>query len=176
MNTSTPFASADQTVMMMGACILFFGGLAIGFPVQAAGAPVIGLAHTLGLLEAAFMFVFVVLRPQLRLSPFNAWLFCGVTIIAFYCNFAGVCVPVLTGAGAGLYLPPWGAYLDNAPSPTNTAVALLLNASALALVIPPLPAVGWFDRRRQSDRLQAATAVVSVVATIGLVIVTVVTS
>jgi hypothetical protein len=176
MTMSTPFRSADQTVMMMGACLLFLGGLLIGVPVEAPGAPVIGLAHTLGLLEAVFLFVFVVLRPHLRFSPFNAWLFCAVAILAFYCNFAGVSVTVLTGAGAGLYLPPWGAYLDNAPSPTNTLVAWLLNASALALVLPFMLVVGWIDRTRQSDRLQAATAVVSVLATIGLVALTVVTS
>ncbi len=176
MTPSMPFRSADQTVMMIGACLLFFGGLAIGVPVTAPGAPIIGLAHTLGLLEAVFMFAFVVLRPHLRLSPFNAWLFCAVTFVAFYTNFAGVCVTVLTGAGAGMYLPPWGAYLDNAPSPTNTLVAWLLNASALALVLPLMLAAGWIDRTRQSDRLQTALAVVAVLATIGLVVLTAMTS
>jgi hypothetical protein len=176
MTQSTPFRSADQTVMMAGACLLFFGGLAIGVPVTAPGAPIIGLAHTLGLIEAVFMFAFVVLRPHLRFSPFNAWLFCAVTFAAFYTNFAGVSVTVLTGAGAGEYLPPWGAFLDNAPSPTNTLVAYLLNASALALVLPLMLFAGWIDRTHQSDRLQTATAVVSVLATIGLVVLTVMTS
>ncbi len=176
MTTPTPFRPADQTVMMFGACLLFFGGLAIGVPVDAPGAPIIGMAHTLGLLEAVFMFAFVALRPHVRFSRFNAWLFCGVTFVAFYTNFAGVCVTVLTGAGGGLYLPPWDQYLDNAPSPTNTLVAWLLNASALALVLPLMLFVGWIDRVRQSDRLQAALAAVSVLATIGLVVLTAMTS
>jgi hypothetical protein len=176
MTTSTLSRPADQAVMMIGACVLFLGGLLIGVPVESPGAPVIGLAHTLGLLEAVFMFVFVALRPHLRFSEFNAWLFCAVTILAFYANFAGVSVTVLTGAGAGLYLPPWDSYLDNAPSPMNSLVAFLLNASALALVLPLMLFAGWIDRIRQSDWLQTATAVVSVLATIGLLILTLVTS
>ena len=42
----------DQTVMMVGACLLFLGGLMIGVAVNAKGAPIVGMAHTLGLLEA----------------------------------------------------------------------------------------------------------------------------
>ena len=53
---------------MFSACLLFMGGLLIGIPVWAPGAPVIGMAHTLGLLEAVFMFTFVALRPQLPLQ------------------------------------------------------------------------------------------------------------
>jgi hypothetical protein len=160
MNASTPFRSADQSVMMIAGCLLFLGGLMIGFPVDAAGAPIIGMAHTLGLLKAVFMLVFVALRPYLRFSSFNAWLFCAVAIVAFYTNFAGVSLTVLAGAGAGQYLPPWDSYLDNAPSPTNFWVAFLLNASAVALVLPLMLFVGWIDRIRRSDRLQGGTAIV----------------
>lgn len=165
-----PLRSADQTVMMAGACILFLGGLLIGIPVGAPGAPIIGMAHTLGLLEAVFMFAFVALRPYLHFSTTNAWLFCVLTIVSFYCNFAGVCVTVLTGAGGGMYLPPWDAYLNNEPSAANAWVAFLLNMSVPALVLPLMLFAGWVDRVRHSNSLQTTTTVVSVFATIGLLV------
>ncbi|WP_444896846.1 hypothetical protein ACJJI5_10060 [Microbulbifer sp. EKSA008] len=107
--------------MMAGACLLFLGGLLIGIPVSAPGASIIGMAHTLGLLETVFMLAFVMLRPSLRFNSYNAWFFCGVTIACFYCNFAGVSLTILTGAGQ--YLTPWSTYLGNTPSPANTVVA-----------------------------------------------------
>jgi ABC-type amino acid transport system permease subunit len=160
----------DQQVMMFGACLLFMGGLMIGIPAWAPGAPAIGMAHTLGLLEAVFMFAFVALRPQLRFSAFNAWWFCGLTIVAFYCNFAGVCVTVLTGASGGMFLPPWDALLDNSPSTAGTWVTTLLAMSIPSLVLPILLAVGWIDKTRQSDTLQRTTTVVTVVMVVALLL------
>ncbi|WP_421723359.1 hypothetical protein [Bauldia sp.] len=170
MSDTTPSHTADRTVMMIGACLLFLGGLLIGIPVGAPGAPIIGMAHTLGLLEAVFMLAFVALRPLLRFSAVNAWLFCALTIVSFYCNFAGVCVTVLTGAGGGMFLPPWDAYLDNTPSPANAWVAFLLNTSTIALILPLMLLVGWVDRFRQSEGLQRATTVVAMAGTIILLV------
>jgi hypothetical protein len=162
--------AADQQVMMYGACLMFLGGLLIGIPVTAPGAPIIGMAHTLGLLEAVFMFAFVALRPLLRFSKVNAWLFCGLTLVSFYCNFAGVCVTVLTGASGGMYLAPWDGYLDNDPSAAGSWVGFLLTMSTPALVLPVMLALGWVDRSRQSDALQKVTTVVTVLLTVGVML------
>jgi hypothetical protein len=166
-----PFARThDQQAMMFGACLLFMASLLIGIPVWAPGAPAIGMAHTLGLLEAVFMFVFVALRPQLRFSAFNAWWFCGLTVVAFYCNFAGVCVTVLTGASGGMFLPPWDTLLDNSPSTAGSWVSTLLTLSVPCLVLPILLAVGWIDMTRQSDTLQRTATVVTGVMVVVLLV------
>ncbi|MEM7074657.1 MAG: hypothetical protein AAGA28_04660 [Pseudomonadota bacterium] len=156
---------ADQTVMMIAACVLFLGGLLIGLAVQAPGAPIVGMAHELGLLEAVFMLVFVALRPYLYFNSWNAWLFCGLAIVSLYCNFLGVSLTVLTGAGAGMYLPPWGSYVTDTPSAANTWVGILLNMSAAAVALPLLLLGGWIDRMRSEPRLQGVMFAASLVLT-----------
>ena len=158
----------DQTVMMVGACFLFLGGLMIGAAFNAKGAPIIGMAHTLGLLEAVYMFAFVAVRPYVRFSLLNTWIFVGLTFLSFYCNFAGVCLTVLTGAGAGAYLPPWDAYLTNDPTAANRLVWFLLNMSAAAMALPVMLIMGWFDRAQTSKVLQIATTVISLLLTAAL--------
>lgn len=75
--------SFDQTVMMMGACLLFLGRLMIGRAFNAKGAPIIGMANTLGLLEAVYIFAFVAVRPYIRSSPLNTWIFVRMTFLSF---------------------------------------------------------------------------------------------
>ena len=155
----------DQTVMMVGACLLFLGGLMIGVAVNAKGAPIVGMAHTLGLLEAVYMFAFVAVRPHVRFNPLNAWIFVGLTLVSFYCNFAGICMTVITGAGAGMYLPPWDAYVTNDPTAANRLVGFLLNMSATAVALPVMLAIGWFDRTRKSETIQTAMTVAALLFT-----------
>ncbi|NQZ08765.1 MAG: hypothetical protein HRT35_16540, partial [Algicola sp.] len=134
----------DQTVMFVGGCLLFLGGLMIGVAGNAKGAPIVGMAHTLGLLEAVFMLTFAALRPHLHFNQLNAWIFVGLTFVSFYCNFAGVCVTVITGAGGGQYLLPWSTYLTNDNATASLLVAFLLNMSAAAVALPVMLAMGWF--------------------------------
>lgn len=155
----------DQTVMMVGACVLFLGGLMIGVAANAKGAPIVGMAHTLGLLEAVYMFAFVAVRPSVRFNPLNAWMFVGLTLVSFYCNFAGICITVFTGAGAGMYLPPWDAYVTNDPTTTNQLVGFLLDMSAAAVALPVMLIMGWFDRTRKSEAIQTTMTVVSLLFT-----------
>ena len=161
--TPRPF---DQTVMMIAGCLLFMCGLLIGVAVQAPGAPIIGMAHTLGLLESVFMLAFVALRPYLYLSFANAWLFCGLTIVSFYCNFIGISLTVITGAGAGMYLPPWGSYVTDSPSAANFWVGFTLNMSSAAVAIPLLLVGGWLDQRATKPRLQGWMFYISILLTI----------
>jgi hypothetical protein len=100
-------------------------------------------------------------KKQLRFSTFNAWWFCGLTIVAFYCNFAGVCVTVLTGASGGMFLPPWDTLLDNSPSTAGSWVSTLLTLSVPSLVLPVLLVVGWIDKTLRSDTLQRITTVLT---------------
>lgn len=155
----------DQTLMFVGGCVLFLGGLMIGVAVNAKGAPIVGMAHTLGLLEALYMLTFAALRPLVRFNPLNAWIFAGLAFVSFYCNFAGVCMTVFTGAGGGQYLAPWDAYVTNDPSATNQLVAFLLNMSAAAVALPIMLAMGWFARIRQTEAIQTAITVVSLLFT-----------
>ncbi|MDG1462557.1 MAG: hypothetical protein P8R04_03225, partial [Gammaproteobacteria bacterium] len=140
----------DQTVMFTGGCLLFLGGLMIGVAGNAKGAPIVGMAHTLGLLEAVFMLTFAVLRPHLQFNPLNTWIFLGLTFVSFYSNFAGVCMTVITGAGGGQYLPPWDTYVTNDPTTVNRLVGFLLNMSAAAVALPVMLAMGWFAKTRQA--------------------------
>jgi hypothetical protein len=140
----------DQTVMLIGACLLFLGGLMIGVAGTAKGAPIVGMAHTLGLLEAVFMLAFVALRPYLHFNQLNAWFFVVLTFVSFYCNFAGVCVTVFTGAGADQYLKPWKAYLTNKPTTANFWVWFLLNMSAASVALPVMLLMGWFAKTSQA--------------------------
>ena len=142
--------SLDQTVLFIGGCLLFLGGLMIGVAGGAKGAPVIGMAHTLGLLEAVFMLAFAAIRPHVNFNILNAWIFVGLTFIAFYCNFIGVCLSVITGASGGQYLPPWNAYLTNDAPVVNNAVAFLLNMSAAAVALPVMLAMAWFSNVKQT--------------------------
>lgn len=139
----------DQTVMFVGGCLLFFGGLMIGVAGGAKGAPIVGMAHTLGLLEAVFMLVFAALRPHVRFNQLNSWIFVGLAFVSFYSNFAGVCMTVITGAGGGQYLPPWNAYVTNDPTVVNELVGFLLNMSAAAVALPVMLAMGWFVNTKQ---------------------------
>ena len=161
--TPRPF---DQTVMMIAGCLLFMSGLLIGVAVQAPGAPIIGMAHTLGLLESVFMLAFVTMRPYLHFSTANAWLFCVLTIVSFYCNFLGVSLTVITGAGAGMYLPPWGAYLTDVPSAANFWVGFALNMSSAAVALPLLLLGGWLDKSATQPRLQGWMFYISIMLTI----------
>jgi hypothetical protein len=140
----------DQTVMFVGGCLLFLGGLMIGVAVNGKGAPIVGMAHTLGLLEAVFMLAFAALLPHVRFNQLNTWIFVGLTFVSFYSNFAGVCMTVITGAGGGMYLPPWDAYVTNEPTTVNRLVGFLLNMSAAAVALPVMLIMGWFASTRQA--------------------------
>jgi hypothetical protein len=72
---------------------------------------------------------------------------------------------VLTGAGAGAYLPPWDAYLTNDPSTANRLVWFLLNMSAAAMALPIMLVMGWFDRGQRSKQFQTATTGISLLIT-----------
>ncbi len=156
----------DQTVMMVGACLLFLGGLMIGVAVKAKGAPIIGMAHTLGLLEAIYMLTFVALRAQVKFNQLNAWIFVVLTFVSFYCNFAGVCVTVITGAGGGQYLPPWDTYVTNDPTVVNQLVGFLLNMSAAAVALPAMLIMGWFARIRHTGSTQTRITLVALLLTV----------
>ena len=139
----------DQSTMFFGGCLLFLGGLMIGVAGNAKGAPIVGMAHTLGLLEAVFMLTFAALRSHVRFSTLNSWIFVVLTFVSFYSNFAGVCLTVITGAGAGQYLPPWNAYVTNDPTTVNRLVWFLLQMSSAAVALPVMLAMGWFGNTRQ---------------------------
>jgi hypothetical protein len=139
----------DQSVMFGGGCLLFLGGLMIGVAGNMKGAPIVGMAHTLGLLEAVFMLTFAALRSHIRFNNLNSWIFVTLTFVSFYSNFAGVCLTVITGAGAGQYLPPWNAYLTNDPTTVNRLVWFLLQMSSAAVALPVMLALGWLAHMRQ---------------------------
>jgi len=144
--------SPELVTLFLFACLLLFGGLLIGVAIEAPGAPVIGSAHTLGILEATLAFALVALWPQLHLNRVNAWLLVGIVLFSFGGNLAGVCVSVLTGAGGGMWLPPWDAYLTNADPGINRIVAVLLNMSGVALAIPVVLVLAWLDVGRSKVR------------------------
>lgn len=161
--------SPARATLFLFACLLLFGGLAIGVAIDAPGAPVIGSAHTLGILEATLAFVLVALWPQLHLNLLNAWLLIGITMFSFGGNFAGVCVSVLTGAGGGMWLPPWNEYLLNNDPGTNEVVAVLLNMSGVALAIPVVLALAWLDVHQSEVRQRWITGSAIAISVVMLV-------
>ena len=129
--TPRPF---DQTVMMIAGCL----PLHVWAANWRSGTGTWSTYYRHGAyswpIRVSFYARFVALRPYLYISFANAWLFCGLTIVSFYCNFIGISLTVITGAGADMYLPPWGSYVTDSPSAANFWVGFTLNMSSAALL------------------------------------------